>query len=344
MLPITEAIAAFTRIPGSRCITRPANSPMRLGVSMLTVTPLITDRKLRNQDVGLIYSNNNFHFAVSSSQFNIINKKTPVKTKVFSSSFDATETVSINESKSEREFTLRKINHMEVTAIAAFIITNRIFLLLEFIQKIAYNKQTMLQKKPVYDPGYVTLALHMEVNKIVLGIDPGTSLTGYGVIEMNGTVMKLVAAGVIELQKLSDHQLKLKKIFERTLWLIDEFHPDEIAVEAPFFGKNVQSMLKLGRAQGVAIAAGLSRSVPVFEYAPRKIKLAVTGSGNASKEQVAAMLQTILGFSEMPKYLDATDGLAAAVCHQFQGKKSVGSLKNYSGWKSFLTENPSRKA
>ncbi len=183
----------------------------------------------------------------------------------------------------------------------------------------------------------------MEINKIVLGIDPGTTLTGYGIIEMTGSAMKLVAAGVIDMKEMSDHHLKLKKIFERIIWLIDEFHPDEIAIEAPFFGKNVQSMLKLGRAQGVAIAAGLSRSVPVFEYAPRKIKLSITGSGNASKEQVAAMLQSILGFDEMPKYLDATDGLAAAVCHQFQGKKPTVSLKNYSGWKSFLSENPSRK-
>jgi len=184
----------------------------------------------------------------------------------------------------------------------------------------------------------------MEPNKIILGIDPGTNVMGYGIVELNGSSMKLIAAGVIELDKLIDHHLKLKKIFERTVGLIEEYHPDEMAIEAPFFGKNVQSMLKLGRAQGVAIAAGLSRSMPVFEYSPRKIKMAVTGNGNASKEQVAAMLQTILGFKEMPKYLDATDGLAAAVCHQFQGKKPVGNSKSYSGWKSFLTDNPSRKA
>ncbi len=184
----------------------------------------------------------------------------------------------------------------------------------------------------------------MEADKIILGIDPGTNIMGYGVIELNGSKLQLVAAGVIELTKLEDHHLKLKKIFERTIGLIEEYHPDEMAIEAPFFGKNVQSMLKLGRAQGVAIAAGLSRSMPVFEYSPKKIKMAITGNGNASKEQVAAMLQTILKFEEMPKYLDATDGLAAAVCHQFQGKKHSGASKNYSGWKSFLSDNPSRKA
>ncbi len=182
----------------------------------------------------------------------------------------------------------------------------------------------------------------MEANKIILGIDPGTNIMGYGIIELNGSVPKLLAAGVIDLTKMDDHHLKLKKIFERTTGLIEEYLPDEMAIEAPFFGKNVQSMLKLGRAQGVAIAAGLSRSVPVFEYAPKKIKLAITGNGNASKEQVAAMLQTIIGFTEMPRFLDATDGLAAAVCHHFQGKKITGTT-SYSGWKSFLSENPSRK-
>jgi len=184
----------------------------------------------------------------------------------------------------------------------------------------------------------------MDTNKIILGIDPGTNIMGYGIIELSGSKLKLIAAGVIELNKLDDHHLKLKKIFERTIGLIESYHPDEMAIEAPFFGKNVQSMLKLGRAQGVAIAAGLSRSMPVFEYSPKKIKLAITGNGNASKEQVAAMLQTILNFTEMPKYLDATDGLAAAVCHQFQGKKAASSIKGYSGWKSFLAENPTRKA
>lgn len=184
----------------------------------------------------------------------------------------------------------------------------------------------------------------MEPNKIILGIDPGTNIMGYGIIELNGKTMKLLAAGVIDLSKLDDHHIKLKKIFDRTVGLIEEYHPDEMAIEAPFFGKNVQSMLKLGRAQGVAIAAGLSKSMPVFEYAPRKIKMSITGNGNSSKEQVAAMLQTLVGFEEMPKYMDATDGLAAAVCHHFQGKKATGTSKSYTGWKSFLSENPSRKA
>lgn len=156
--------------------------------------------------------------------------------------------------------------------------------------------------------------------------------------------MVLLAAGVLQLEKIEDHALKLKRIFDKTLALIDEYHPDEVAIEAPFFGKNVQSMLKLGRAQGVAIAAALHRSVPVKEYTPKKIKLSVTGNGNASKEQVAAMLQQLLGFRDIPKYLDATDGLAAAVCHHLQnGKISGGGKKAYSGWKAFLSGNPERE-
>ena len=183
----------------------------------------------------------------------------------------------------------------------------------------------------------------MTTNKIILGIDPGTTVMGYGVIEIRQQTFHLLAAGVIELSKLDDPHLKLKKIFERTVGLIDEYHPDELAIEAPFFGKNVQSMLKLGRAQGVAIAAALSRSMPVFEYSPKKIKQSVTGNGNASKEQVAGMLQNLLNFTEMPKYLDATDGLAAAVCHHFQNSGTKPLSKTYSGWKTFLTENPERK-
>ncbi|MBL0343486.1 MAG: crossover junction endodeoxyribonuclease RuvC [Bacteroidetes bacterium] len=180
-------------------------------------------------------------------------------------------------------------------------------------------------------------------DKIILGIDPGTTIMGYGIIEINGIAMKLVAAGVIDLSKIDDHHLKLKKIFERSIGLIEEYHPDEFAVEAPFFGKNVQSMLKLGRAQGIAIAAALSRNIPVFEYLPRKIKQSITGNGNASKEQVAAMLQTLLKFSEQPKFLDATDGLAAAVCHHFQSNNKSAKQKGFSGWKAFIAENPGRK-
>ena len=143
------------------------------------------------------------------------------------------------------------------------------------------------------------------------------------------------------LNKYDDHYLRLKKIFERTMQLIDDYHPDEIAIEAPFFGKNVQSMLKLGRAQGVAMAAGLSREVTITEYAPRKIKKAITGSGTASKEQVAKMLKSTLKLKTLPKNLDATDGLAAAVCHFYnQGRVQIG--KNYSGWSSFIKQNKKR--
>ncbi len=158
--------------------------------------------------------------------------------------------------------------------------------------------------------------------------------------------MKLLSLGVITLSKLDNHALKLKTIFEKTLRLIDEYHPDELAIEAPFFGKNVQSMLKLGRAQGVAMAAGLYRSVPIFEYSPKKIKQSITGNGNASKEQVSAMLQTLLSFQETPSYLDATDGLAAAVCHYFQGNGEINSTRKAgarkSSWKAFADANPER--
>lgn len=148
--------------------------------------------------------------------------------------------------------------------------------------------------------------------------------------------------GVLRLEKVENHPLKLQKIFEKIVALIDEYKPDEFAIEAPFFGKNVQSMLKLGRAQGVAIAGALSRNIPIQEYSPKKIKQSITGNGNASKEQVSAMLKTLLNFKESPEFLDATDGLAVAVCHYFQGSKTVGK-KSYSGWKAFLTENPDKK-
>ncbi|MEO5570743.1 MAG: crossover junction endodeoxyribonuclease RuvC [Bacteroidia bacterium] len=182
----------------------------------------------------------------------------------------------------------------------------------------------------------------MSAEKIILGIDPGTNVMGYGILHVKGQNMKLIAAGIIQLDKLDNHALKLKKIFEKTVHLIEEYKPDELSIEAPFFGKNVQSMLKLGRAQGVAIAAALHRTIPIFEYSPKKIKQAVTGNGNSSKEQVAAMLQTLLHFEDMPKYLDATDGLAAAVCHHFQGNSNESSGKKLKNWKGFLTENPDR--
>ncbi len=177
--------------------------------------------------------------------------------------------------------------------------------------------------------------------RIILGIDPGTNIMGYGLIKQKGNKMELIAMGILQLGKYSNHALKLKKIFERTLSLIDQYHPDELAIEAPFFGKNVQSMLKLGRSQGVAMAAALYKEMPIFEYSPKKIKQSITGNGNASKEQVAGMLKTILKFKNIPKNLDATDGLAAAVCHFFQGDKT-STGKTYSGWGSFLKENPGR--
>ena len=177
--------------------------------------------------------------------------------------------------------------------------------------------------------------------RIILGIDPGTNITGYGVIRAVGTVPELVTLGSIDLSKFGDHYLKLKHIFDRTMGLIDEYHPDELAVEAPFYGKNVQSMLKLGRAQGAAIAAALHRSVPIFEYAPRKIKMSITGQGAASKEQVASMLMNILKFKEEDIILDATDGLAAALCHFYQSNSPAGE-KSYNSWKDFINKNPKR--
>jgi crossover junction endodeoxyribonuclease RuvC len=178
--------------------------------------------------------------------------------------------------------------------------------------------------------------------RIIFGIDPGTNIMGYGLIGCNRQQVGIISLGVIKLDHLDNHPLKLKQIFERCLYLIDEYKPDELAIEAPFFGKNVQSMLKLGRAQGVAIAAALHRQLPVFEYAPRKIKQSITGSGSASKEQVSGMLQKILKFEETPQYLDATDGLAAAYCHFLQ--KNVGGMaeKKYTGWASFLKNNPGK--
>ena len=181
----------------------------------------------------------------------------------------------------------------------------------------------------------------MQTDKIILGIDPGTTIMGYGLIHIKGNKMELIQMGVLHLSKLGSHELKLKRIFERTLQLVDEYKPDEFAVEAPFFGKNVQSMLKLGRAQGVAMSAALYRNIPIFEYAPKKIKMSITGNGNASKEQVAAMLQSLVKIEELPKHLDATDGLAAAVCHHFQRKNSSSS-KSYTGWKAFLQDNPKK--
>lgn len=182
------------------------------------------------------------------------------------------------------------------------------------------------------------------MEKVILGIDPGTNVMGYGIIKVENRTAKMVAMGVIDMRKESDPYLRLGKIFERVTGIIDEFLPDEMAIEAPFFGKNVQSMLKLGRAQGVAIAAAIHHSVPIHEYAPMKIKLALTGNGNASKEQVAGMLQKLLKLDkeEMPKFMDATDALAAAYCHFMQMSRPETDAKHYSSWKDFAIKNHSR--
>ena len=177
--------------------------------------------------------------------------------------------------------------------------------------------------------------------RIILGIDPGTSIMGFGLIKVEKNQMYFLQLNELQLTKYSDHYVKLKLIFERTIELIETFHPDEIAIEAPFFGKNVQSMLKLGRAQGVAMSAGLSRDIPITEYSPKKIKMAITGNGNASKEQVAKMLQSLLVINDLPKNLDSTDGLAAAVCHFFNAAKG-GDQKKYTGWKAFVSQNPGK--
>ena len=178
-------------------------------------------------------------------------------------------------------------------------------------------------------------------DRVILGIDPGTTIMGYGLLKVVGNQPSFMTMGVLHLSKLDDHYLKLRRIFEQVIMLIDQYHPDELAIEAPFFGKNVQSMLKLGRAQGVAMAAALSRDIPITEYAPLKIKMSITGSGKASKEQVSEMLKRILKINEdqMPKELDATDGLAAALCHFFQTNNPAVE-KKYSSWKDFINKNP----
>jgi len=175
--------------------------------------------------------------------------------------------------------------------------------------------------------------------RIILGIDPGTSIMGYGIVKEVKNQSEMLSLGVVKLDHLDDHPLKLKRIFEKTVALIDQYHPDCLAIEAPFYGKNIQVMLKLGRAQGVAMAAALSRNLPIFEYSPRKIKQSITGNGNASKEQVAAMLQSLLKFKETPEFLDATDGLAVAMCHSFQKTGTGSSGKTYSGWEAFVKDN-----
>jgi len=188
----------------------------------------------------------------------------------------------------------------------------------------------------------IVVMLTEKKERVIMGIDPGTAIMGYGIVLEKGSKIELVSMGIVRMDHLEDHFLKLQRIFEKTIGLIDEYKPDVLAIEAPFYGKNIQVMLKLGRAQGIAMAAALSRNISVTEYAPRKIKQSITGKGTASKEQVAAMLQRLLNFKETPEFLDATDGLAVAVCHSFQRISSNNIGKSYSGWDAFAKDNKKR--
>lgn len=180
--------------------------------------------------------------------------------------------------------------------------------------------------------------------KIILGVDPGTRVMGYGLIAVQGNNLTLLQYGVLRLEKLSSHELKLKRIFERITQLIEEYLPDEMAIEAPFYGENVQSMLKLGRAQGVAMAAALAREVSIVEYLPKKVKQSVTGNGNASKEQVAYMLEHLFKQKLEREFYDATDAVGVAVCHYMHGKTKAltGNHSKNKGWAAFVSENPER--
>ena len=180
-------------------------------------------------------------------------------------------------------------------------------------------------------------------DRIIIGIDPGTSLMGYGIVGITKRKPTALALGVIRLSKFEDHYMRLHRIYDRVLGLVEHYRPDEMAIEAPFFGKNVQSMLKLGRAQGVAIAAALAREVPITEYEPRKIKMAITGNGAASKEQVREMLRRILLIPDesLEIEMDATDALGAALCHFYETSKPI-TAKSYSSWKDFVTKNPDK--
>ncbi len=194
-----------------------------------------------------------------------------------------------------------------------------------------------------FQPFWKKFACRMNKERIILGVDPGTIIMGYGILKVEDKKLSLETMGVLKLNKFDNHYIRLKYIFERVQQLIDSYHPDELAVEAPFFGKNVQSMLKLGRAQGVAMSAALSRDVPIFEYAPLKIKMSITGNGKASKEQVAGMLQRMLQIPDknMLPQLDATDGLAAAFCHYLETSRPKFD-KGYSSWKDFMLKNPEK--
>lgn len=179
-------------------------------------------------------------------------------------------------------------------------------------------------------------------DKIILGVDPGTLLMGYGVISVNGNMISMIEMDVLKLSSKKDNYTRLQLIHRKIEDLVSKHKPDEFAIEAPFFGKNVQSMLKLGRAQGVAIAAAINAGVPVTEYSPRKVKQSITGNGNADKEQVWKMLQRIMSLREEPRYFDATDALAVAVCHHFQVKPAIRNPGNMKNWKEFITKNPAR--
>ena len=183
----------------------------------------------------------------------------------------------------------------------------------------------------------------MEYERIIMGIDPGTNVMGYGLLGINGKKLTPIVMGVITLNKFESHYLRLSRIFERVTGLIEQYLPDEVAIEAPFYGKNVQSMLKLGRAQGVAMAAALARDIPITEYAPLKVKQVVTGNGGASKEQVATMLCYILKIEKerMPSLLDATDALGVALTHYYESMKPTGTTGAKS-WEQFVKQNPGR--
>mgnify|MGYP000472612607 CR=1 FL=1 len=178
--------------------------------------------------------------------------------------------------------------------------------------------------------------------KTILGIDPGTNVMGYGLLHVRGNKAELVVMGVVDMRRESDPYVRLGRIYERVASIIDAYHPDELAIEAPFFGKNVQSMLKLGRAQGAAMLAASTRNIPVTEYAPRKAKEAVTGNGAASKEQVNNILQRTLGIDIEEKHLDATDALAIAMCHHYQLISPLAGIKSSTSWEKFIAQNPDR--
>lgn len=178
--------------------------------------------------------------------------------------------------------------------------------------------------------------------KTILGIDPGTNFTGYGIITVHGKEIACEAIGYIDLVKMTDVYQKLRHIFERVSALVEAYRPHEAAFESPFYGENVQSMLKLGRAQGVAMAAALTHGIPVFEYAPRKVKAAITGNGAASKEQVASLLYHQLKLKQLPKNLDSTDGLAVAMCHYYESQSLRSSGGGAKSWKEFAAKNTKR--